>query len=127
MYSTKNYKEPGGERWVIQGVLALEGEGKITMNGKELVLNGEGAGPEGPAGLSAYELAVKHGYDGTEEEWLLSLMGKAGEAGPKGEKGEAGAKGATGAKGEPGFPTEEEWNALLSRVAALEAAQGGGK
>lgn len=27
-------------------------------------------------GLSAYEIAVKHGYTGTEEEWLESLIGK---------------------------------------------------
>lgn len=27
-------------------------------------------------GLSAYEIAVKHGYVGTEEEWLESLVGK---------------------------------------------------
>lgn len=26
-------------------------------------------------GLSAYELAVKHGFEGTEEEWLASLQG----------------------------------------------------
>lgn len=27
-------------------------------------------------GRSAYEIAVKHGYEGTEEEWLASLVGK---------------------------------------------------
>ncbi|WP_201452056.1 hypothetical protein [Paenibacillus sp. USDA918EY] len=125
MYPTKNYKEPGGQRWVIQGELALEGEGKITRDGKEISLSGEGVtGPEGPAGLSAYEIAVKHGFKGTEEEWISSLSGPAGEAGPKGEPG---AKGATGPKGDPGFPTEEQWNELVARVAALEAAQGGGK
>ena len=26
-------------------------------------------------GLSAYEVAVKNGYTGTEEEWLLTLNG----------------------------------------------------
>ena len=30
-------------------------------------------------GLSAYEVAVKHGYQGTEEQWLASLRGKTGE------------------------------------------------
>ncbi len=123
MYATKNYKEPGGQRWVIQGELALEGEGTITKDGKAISLGSEGVpGPEGPSGPSAYEIAVKHGYDGSEEEWLASLVGPPGEAGPQGEKGETGAK---GAKGEPGFPTEAQWNALLERVAALEAAQGG--
>ena len=49
--------------------------------------------------------------------------GDAGPQGPKGDKGEpgaAGAKGAKGDKGEPGFPTEEQWNALVARVDALE-------
>ena len=45
------------------------------------------------------------------------------EPGPKGDKGDpgpAGADGAKGAKGDPGFPTEEQWNALVARVDALE-------
>lgn len=29
-------------------------------------------------GLSAYEIAVKNGFEGTEEEWLASLKGKDG-------------------------------------------------
>lgn len=31
--------------------------------------------------LSAYALATKHGYDGTEEEWILSLKGDKGDVG----------------------------------------------
>ena len=30
----------------------------------------------GPRGFSAYEVAVQNGFEGTEEEWLLSLQGK---------------------------------------------------
>lgn len=129
MYATKNYKEPGGQRWVIQGELALEGEGKITRGGKELVLGADGlTGPGGAEGPSAYDIAVKQGFSGSEKEWLASLTGPAGEAGPqgeKGDKGEPGAKGPAGPKGEPGFPTEAQWNELVSRVAALEAERGG--
>ena len=33
----------------------------------------------GPAGKSAYEVAVEEGYTGTEEEWLASLKGDTGE------------------------------------------------
>lgn len=29
--------------------------------------------PKGERGYSAYEIAVQHGYIGTEEEWLASL------------------------------------------------------
>ena len=46
------------------------------------------------------------------------------EPGPKGDKGDPGAKGDKGAKGEPGFPTEEQWNALVARVDALETPEG---
>lgn len=35
-------------------------------------------------GPSAYELALKHGFVGTEEEWLASLKGLAGDQGPPG-------------------------------------------
>ena len=31
-------------------------------------------------GLSAYEIAVRHGFEGTEEEWLASLKGEQGDA-----------------------------------------------
>ena len=33
---------------------------------------------EGLDGLSAYELAVKNGFEGTEEQWLASLEGEPG-------------------------------------------------
>lgn len=35
-------------------------------------------------GLSAYEIAVNHGFSGTEEEWLESIRGDQGVAGPPG-------------------------------------------
>ena len=49
--------------------------------------------------------------------------GPAGTKGAKGDKGEPGAAGAKGDKGEPGFPTEEQWNALVARVEALETPE----
>lgn len=72
-------------------------------------------------GLSAYQLAVKNGYTGTEQQWLASITGVEGKsayevakqegytgtkaewlASLKGEKGEKGDKGDTGATGTPG-------------------------
>lgn len=41
-------------------------------------------------GENAYDIAIKNGYEGTEEEWLLSLVGSSG---PQGEKGEQGVEG----------------------------------
>ena len=45
---------------------------------------------DGADGKSAYEVAVLNGFEGTEEEWLLSLKGEQGEIGPQGEKGDKG-------------------------------------
>lgn len=47
-------------------------------------------------GYSAYEIAVQNGYEGTIEDWLLSLIGPEG---PQGEKGETGLQGPTGPAG----------------------------
>ena len=38
-------------------------------------------GPQGPAGPSAYEVAVANGFVGTEEEWLDSLVAEGGGGG----------------------------------------------
>ena len=65
------------------------------------------AGPEGPAGPKG----------DTGEP------GPAGAKGAKGDKGDPGTPGAKGDKGEPGFPTEEQWNALVARVDALETPE----
>lgn len=54
-----------------------------------------GAEP-GTDGKSAYEIAVDHGFSGTEAEWLASL------------------------RGADGFPSESDWIALVARVTALE-------
>lgn len=65
-------------------------------------------GRDGTDGLSAYQIAVENGYVGTEDEWLLSLVGANGTNGingtngAKGDKGDKGDTGATGAKGDTG-------------------------
>ena len=52
--------------------------------------------------VSAYGVAVKNGFQGTEEEWLESLKGEKGDKGEAGEQGPKGEKGDPGAKGDPG-------------------------
>jgi hypothetical protein len=49
-----------------------------------------------PAGDSAYEVALENGFEGTEQEWLGSLVGETGATGPTGPTGPAGAGGDTG-------------------------------
>ncbi|MBQ7798936.1 MAG: collagen-like protein, partial [Oscillospiraceae bacterium] len=56
-------------------------------------------------GASAYEIAVKNGFEGTEAEWIDSLQGPQGDQGLQGiqgEKGEPGPRGPQGEKGETG-------------------------
>ncbi len=90
------------------------------------------AGVSGADGLSAYQLAVKHGFEGSEEEWIASfqkgeqgekgepftyddftpeqlaaLKGEPGEKGDTGKQGEQGEKGDKGDKGERGFSAYE--------------------
>lgn len=69
--------------------------------------------------VSAYVLAVKNGYAGSEREWLESLRGEKGDPfvyadfteeqlarlkGPQGERGETGPQGPIGLQGEKGDP-----------------------
>lgn len=79
-------------------------------------------GEIGDTGADAYEIAVEAGFDGTREEWLLSLKGERGVQGKRGEKGDAftyadftpaqlaalkGQKGDTGERGERGLTGEK--------------------
>ena len=40
------------------------------------VLRSDGSGTQGAPGLSAYEIAVENGFEGTVEDWLASLQGQ---------------------------------------------------
>ena len=81
----------------------------------------------GEAGESAYEIAVRNGFEGDEAAWLESLKGEKGADGAKGENGkngEMGNDGAPGAAGKSAYElakenglttaaTEAEWIASL--------------
>jgi hypothetical protein len=49
-------------------------------------------GCDGPQGESAYDIAVRHGYEGDEASWLKSLTGPQGVPGPQGPVGKGGKK-----------------------------------
>lgn len=74
-------------------------------------------GRKGDNGLSAYEVAVSKGFQGSESEWLESLKG--GAKGDKGDKGDPGDRGQDGKSAyqvarEHGFDgSQEEWLASL--------------
>lgn len=81
-----------------QGIQGVPGETGATgpqgPQGIQGLPGADGAkGADGADGKSAYEIAVEHGYSGTEAEWLASLKG---EQGPQGEQGPRGPKGEDG-------------------------------
>jgi hypothetical protein len=67
----------------------------------EGTLSGNLNAARGFDGESAYDVAVKNGFEGTEQEWLTSLKGEKGEQGEQGIgiQGEKGEKGDTGNSG----------------------------
>ena len=77
------------------------------------------AGRDGVNGASAYEIAVQHGYSGSETAWLESLHGADGAKGDPGASGAAGKDGAAGKSAyqiavASGFDgTEQAWLASL--------------
>ena len=58
----------------------------------------------GKDGLTAYEVAVKNGFIGSEQDWLASLKG---ETGPAGEPGSAGHQGLPGMPGKDGYTPQK--------------------
>lgn len=70
----------------MQGTVQNENKLVGTLSGGGSMRGGVGT-VFGKDGKSAYEVAVKNGYEGTETEWLESLKGEQGEKGDKGEKG----------------------------------------
>ena len=75
---------------------------------------------KGDPGKSAYEIAVEHGYEGTEEEWLQSLHGAQGEQGPVGPQGPQGEPGVSGGMLFPTMSFNPETGILTVRGLAQE-------
>ncbi len=66
-------------------------------------------GKDGENGKSAYEIAVKNGFNGSEDEWLESLKGTDGQDGTNGIDGQDGATWYTAT-------SESDMNALTAKV-----------
>lgn len=84
-----------------QGDLAF-----VTSTGKAYPFSGTGFPTEDKGleitGDSAYQLAKKAGFVGTEAEWLVTLKGAKGDQGIQGVQGDTGLKGETGDQGDQG-------------------------
>lgn len=113
------------------GVAGLDSAGKLFYSQMpqqlldDIAAGGSGGGGgTGPAGKSAYELAVQQGYSGTLTQWLASLKGAKGDPGNPGSPGTPGTPGAAGSSAYAiavanGFVgTESQW------VASLKGAKG---
>ena len=72
------------------------------------------------ANLNKIEKGIADAHAIVAEPGPQGEPGPKGDPGDKGDKGDPGTPGTKGDKGEPGFPTEEQWNALVARVDALE-------
>lgn len=79
-------------------------------------------GKDGVDGLSAYEIALQHGFEGTEEEWLASLKGADGIVGKDGADGK---DGYTPEKGKDYFTEEDKSELVADVLNALPVWQGG--
>lgn len=75
--------------------MELEGISEIEVEIKE-------SGPQGPPGLSAYEVYLKNGGTLSETEWLESLKGETGGPGADGKDGQNGKDGINGKDGVDG-------------------------
>lgn len=89
--------EGANDEW-LESLVGPEGpEGPAGTDGEQGLKGdpGEDGAPgepctDGADGLSAYEIAVAEGFEGTESEFILSLVGPQGERGPQGDKGDPG-------------------------------------
>ena len=79
----------------MEGTVASEKKlvGTLSSGGS---LTGGAVAVFGKDGKSAYEVAVKNGFEGSETEWLASLVGERGEPGKRGDNGEKGDTGNSG-------------------------------
>ena len=85
---------------------------------EELEESGGGTGTTGKDGASAYEIAVEHGFEGTEEEWLESLHGK------DGTNGKDGSDGYTPVKGTDYWTAADKEEMVAEVIAALPVYNG---
>ena len=80
---------------------------------------------KGTDGKSAFEIAVEHGFVGTETEWLESLKGVDGKDGCDGRNGVDGLPGKDGKNGADGLPGRDGINGTDGKSAYIIAVEHG--
>ncbi len=81
-------------------------------------------GDTGADGLSTYQIALNHGFIGTEIEWLASLKGVDGTNGVDGEDGQDGASAYQIALNNGFVGTEEQWLESLNGADGQDGVDG---
>lgn len=107
----------------------IQGHNKSWVTAKEIqqyTISGIEGGGVGQDGASAYQLAVDSGFQGSLEEWLISLKGEKGEQGERGLQGPQGVQGIQGLQGEvgPKGDTGEQGSQGLQGEQGLQGPQG---
>lgn len=74
-YSTTRYRRKSAMIQNYSGDEVLNLNKQITIENNTVYIGGISTGIkiEGKDGKSAYQIAVEHGYKGTEEEWIKSI------------------------------------------------------
>lgn len=75
----------------------------------------------GMDGESAYAIAQRQGFTGSESEWLASLVGPRGIQGPQGEEGPAGGRGPQGIQGPTGLQGPKGDTGEAGRTGVIKA------
>ena len=109
-----------------QGIQGPKGDpGEKGADGKDGIAGLQGpkgdTGAAGKDGESAYDIAKRNGFTGTESEWIASLKGKDGAQGAAGAAGQQGESAYAIAKKNGFTGTEAEW---LQSIKGKDGEQG---
>lgn len=110
----------GADTWTVEAGENIRAGVQVGTGEDGKIVESVRADAPSPIGYSVHSAKA-----GDLVKYVREGGGRQGPPGPQGPKGDKGEKGVKGDKGDPGFPTEEEWNDLVSRVDALEGGGGG--
>lgn len=91
LWDGSEYIKVGGQGTGTTFIPSIDANGDLTWTNNGGLINPDPVNVRGPAGKdgldgkSAYDIAVKNGFEGTEAEWLESLKGENGTIGEDGK------------------------------------------
>ena len=110
--------EPGKDGASV--TVDISDDGYWIINGVKSEVKAVGIdGQYAAQGLSAYDIALLEGFDGTRAEWVASLVGEKGDKGDQGDPGQDGEDGTDGASADN--IVSYVANKCITSVVAIEA------